>query len=181
MKLKKIKNNKYQIILNDKIIETYEDVIIKYNLFNISNIDEEIINKENQFYEKYYHVLKLIKTKKRSKKEILKIIGEDKEILQKLEKEGLVDDFKYTEAYIHDKFLLSLDGPNKIKRNLLLQGIEEDIINENLNKITLEEIENKIIKYIEKHNKEPKKLINILINQGFDYYLILETIKKRNI
>ena len=57
MKLTKLKNGKY--IING--ITTYEEVIIKLNLFNRKNFNVEKIMKENEYYDQYYKALNYIK------------------------------------------------------------------------------------------------------------------------
>ena len=49
MKFKKLKNGKYLV----NCITTYEEVIIKLNLFKKQNFNIDKIIKENQYYDEY--------------------------------------------------------------------------------------------------------------------------------
>lgn len=163
MKITKLKNGKYKV--GDII--TYDEVIIKLNLLNEINIDIEKIYEENKYFEEYFKILKMIERKKRTKKEIDNILV-NKNILTELENKGYIDDKKYVIAYLHDKLLLTNYGPLKLKYNLLKLGIDEELVNEELNKI------DKSI-FLNKLDKLNNKSINYLVNQGYD----IEDIKKK--
>lgn len=163
MKITKLKNGKYKV--GDII--TYDEVIIKLNLLNERNIDIEKIYEENKYFEEYFKILKMIERKKRTKKEIDNILV-NKNILIELENKGYIDDKKYVAAYLHDKLLLTNYGPLKLKYNLLNLGIDEELVNEELNKI------DKSI-FLNKLDKLNNKSINYLVNQGYD----IEDIKKK--
>lgn len=163
MKITKLKNGKYKV--GDII--TYDEVIIKLNLLNEKNIDIEKIYEENKYFEEYFKILKMIERKKRTKKEVDNILV-NKNILIELENKGYIDDKKYVTAYLHDKLLLTNYGPLKLKYNLLKLGIDEELVNEELNKI------DKSI-FLNKLDKLNNKSINYLVNQGYD----IEDIKKK--
>lgn len=158
MKYKKLKNGKYEII--DMNIITYEEVIMK--LIKKEKID---IIEETKYYEEYYKCIKMINRKLRTKKEIQKIARN--EIVEKLVKEGYIDDLRYTRAFIHDKLVLTQDGPLKIKYKLISNGIPEDIVNEEINKIDKSLIYKRINKIINQYGKE--KGIKKLLNKGYSY------------
>lgn len=162
MKYRKLKNGKYKII--DMNIITYEEVVMKY--FN-QNVSMETILKENEFYDEYYKCIRLIEKKLRSIKEIKKITNND--VLNRLINNGYLDDLRYTKAFIHDKYLLSNDGPLKIKYKLISNDIDELVIDEILNEYDFsKKIKNTLLKYgIEDGTRK-------LISRGYD----LEDIKK---
>ena len=163
MKITKLKNGKYKV--GDII--TYDEVITKLNLLNERNIDIEKIYEENKYFEEYFKILKMIERKKRTRKEIDNILV-NKNILIELENKGYIDDKKYFIAYLYDKLLLTNYGPLKLKYNLLKLGIDEELVNEELNKI------DKSI-FLNKLDKLNNKSINYLVNQGYD----IEDIKKK--
>ncbi|MCM1371352.1 MAG: RecX family transcriptional regulator [Clostridium sp.] len=158
MKIKKIEkqksSNKYKIIFEDgTFINTYDNVILNNNLLFDKDIDDELIekiNKENSYYEIYNKTIKFIQKRLRSEKEVDEYIGDykyKKRIIEDLKKIKLINDTSYIKAYISDRIYLNLEGPNKIKKDLLNQNIEEleidkyigqideNIILENLNKL----------------------------------------------
>ena len=199
MKIMKIqkKNNKYKIILeNNNIIETYDEVIIKENILYKKEMTDELkskIEKENKYYEIYNNILKYIKTKLRSEYEIREYIKKneidkitEENLINKLKDSKLIDDKTYTYAYIHDRMKFSNDGPYKIKKELLKNKIEENIIEEELNKIDKEEIYEKLKKQILKklsantkysNNMIKQKLINYFITQGYEKQMIIEILE----
>ena len=42
------------------------------------------------------------------------------------------NDEKYIKAYIYDRFHLTSDGPNKIKSSLINEGMDKNIIEQNI-------------------------------------------------
>ncbi len=164
MKFTKLKNGKY--VVNG--VTTYEEVIIKLNLFNENNFDTKKIMEENKYYELYYKALNYIKRGMKTKKQVLDFIN-NTDIVNKLCKEGYIDDLRYTRAFIHDKLLFTDYGPLKLKLKLYYLGVDKNIIEEEINKIDNEIFNKKIIKLINKNKK-----LNYIINQGYSY----EDIKK---
>lgn len=164
MKFKKLKNGKYEV----NGIITYEEVIIKLNLFNEKNFKIENILKENEFYDNYYKALKYIKRGMKTRKQVMDYIN-DINIVNKLEKEGYIDDLRFTRAFIHDKLLLTNYGPLKLKLHLYYLGVDKKIIEDEIDKIDENIFTKRIIKLIKKN-----KNLNHIINQGYTY----EDIKK---
>lgn len=200
MKIVNIKKekNKYKIKLEDKsIIETYDEVLIKNNILYKKEITEELkelIKKENNYYEIYYEVIKYINKKIRSEKEIKEHINkfeintkEKEKIIKELKKSNLINDTIYAKAYIHDKMYLSKDGSNKIKQELLKQGIDENIIDEELKTDNeLEKLEKLITKKLNANKKYSEKIIkqkitNEFIRLGYKKEDIEEVLEKEKV
>ena len=195
MKIKNIKkrNNKYLItLLDNTIIQTYDDVIIKNNILYKKEIDDNLKNKieqENKYYETYNNVLKQIKTKLRSEQEIkeylIKQDIEPKSIIKKLKEQGLINDKIYLKAYIHDRINFSNDGPNKIKEYLIKQKMDEELIDKELEinkEKTLKTLEKLITKKLNTNTKYSNKMMNIKLlnyfsNLGYDKTDILYIIE----
>lgn len=182
-KFKKKGKNKYEIIFDNTSLLLYEDIILKYDLLIKKEVDEhlldEIIN-ENSYYDAYDTALSYIETKLRTKKEIedyLERKGFDNKYIgyaiDKLNKMNLLNDKLYVTAFVNDKINLTLDGPYKIRQDLLNLDIDESIINNYLNTIDNKVWEDKIDKLINKksssmNNKSYYMFINKLKN---DLYL----------
>lgn len=133
MKVEKLKNGKYKLINNGIEIETYDEVIVKNNLLykELTSELKKIIESENEFFDSYFKMVKLISKKLRSESEIrkeLKSIELVDQIVEKLKKDNLINDQRFTEAFILDKINFSKIGKSKIKKELLNYEIEEDII-----------------------------------------------------
>lgn len=192
-KFKKVGKNKYKIFLDTTELTLYEDIILKYDLLLKKDISLEEIDKlidENSYYDAYNMALNYIEVKLRNRKEIVEYLKR-KEFnnkcidyaLEKLDKLNLLDDKKYTEAFVNDKILLSSDGPFKIRKQLIDLEIDEDIVDEYLYHIDEAVWKSKLEKLINKKKSIMKsksyymfitKMKNDLYNTGYDKYMIDE-------
>lgn len=192
VKFRKEKQGKYILQLADGIeIETYEDLILKYDLLIQKEISPDILKKieeENKVYEIYFISLKYIKTRMRSIQEMREYllkkgysIDDILSSIELLKKQGYLNDQLYAESYMHDHMNLTNDGPLKIKAFLEKLEINSDFLDSILSTYT-EDIEcGKIDKLIEKqvrsnHSKSSstlkQKIKNNLIILGYHSYLI---------
>lgn len=196
-KYKKDKNNKYKVLIDDEEITLYDDIIIKYNLLMKSEIDVSTYNemiKENSLLLGYYKAIKYITKKMRSKKEIEEYLikkglnsKEIKETIKKLEDNKFINEDIYLKAYISDQINLTNNGVNKIKKNLLKLGLDNNKVDDYLSKIDECIFLDKIDKYIEKKIKFNKntssymlknKIIIDLVNLGFNKEDIISELNK---
>lgn len=137
VKYQKCGKNTYKIYLEDgRVLLLYDNIILKYNLLLTKKIPktvEESILLDNQKEEAYYKALLFLSKKYHSIQETKKYLATyslniQTEIIERLKKEGYLDDYKYANAFINDKINLSLDGFNKIKNALIEKGVAENII-----------------------------------------------------
>ncbi len=170
----KVSKSKYKIILEDnETITLYEDVILKYELLLKKEIlDLNSILEFNKKYELYDKVLSYINKKIRCEREIInylkKYTTDDNlinEIISKLKSNNILNEENYITSFIHDKIYLSLDGPVKIKNDLLNLGFDEDMIIDNLKVFDQDLIEERINKYLNKQIKTNKKSTYIFKNK----------------
>lgn len=198
-KFTKLKNGMYKLTLNDKEIKIHEDLILKYELLLNRNIDDNLLKKlelENKKYEGYNLAIKYLKTRQRSKKEIYEYLNKKEivrkyidEIIDLLINQGYLNDEFYISSYIHDKILLSSDGPLKIKKYLLNNNLDSELVNNKMLEFTEElEIEriNKIISKLIKSNNKSNynfkiKVKNYLIDLGYNIDLVNREVSKINI
>ena len=183
-------------IKGDIDITLTDQVILENNLLFKKEITDEEIEKykqENYKYEVYNKVLKYIEKKVRSKKEIdiflskYELKNSDiKFIKDKLTTLNLYSDNQFIDSYIYDRFNLSNDGLNKIKKDLLNHQINEELIDEKLAKIDLNLVYDKLLKIVLKRiklnkryskNEFTKKTTFDLINLGYDKDMIIELIE----
>lgn len=186
VKYKKIASNKYKIFLENNSIVLYENVILKYKLLLKKEINEDElieINEENFRESIYDSALRYISVRIRSKKEVKEYLLKKKyelndinEAIIKLEKNNLIDDNYFCKCFVKDKINLSCCGIDRIKNDLLKYGIEEELIESELNNIDInifiEKLGNVISKEIKLNNKLPinklkNKIINKCLNLGF--------------
>ncbi len=197
IKYKKTSKDKYKLFLdNNESITLFEDVIVNNNLLLSKEIDkntlDDLIKQNNDMYV-YNIAIKYISIKMRSTKEIkeyLSMKGIDvsiiKSTINKLLDEGYLNDEKFTTSYINDQMNLSPKGPLKIRKELLKYGINETIINDNLNNVNEEEVKEKLSKLLEKQIKLKKgssnalkvKLVNYFINLGYEKEMITAELSK---
>ena len=188
IKYNKLKNNKYEIILeNNEKIKVYEDIILKENLLWKKEIDniEELLNK-NKNYEIFEISLKRLSNHVESIKGMMDYLTKKgysnksiKETVDKLVNKGYLNDKYYAKSYINNQINLSNDGPLKIKKHLDNLEINEDDYSEYLdidNSIWYERIKKYLDKQIKINKKslyffKNKMLIN-LINLGYDREMI---------
>lgn len=198
VKIKKLANNKYKIYLdNNDVIDTYDEVILKNNILYKKEIDDELykkLTKDNTYYALYNKCINLISKRIRSEKEVRDYLAkyESKDIdkiIDNLKQVHLINDDIFMKAYISDKINLTNNGPLRIENDLISHNIDVNKIEEELAKIDIEIIKNKINKYISKKAKSNKhssyffkeKILNELINEGYPKDLILLSLDKLNI
>ena len=195
-KYKKLRNGKYELTLDNlDTMVLYEDTILKYNLLltkNIGTNKKEVLDFDRKC-DVYYVGLRYIKNRARSKKEVYdKLVKEEypldyiNESIEKLEKQGYINDSVYARSFLNNKLITTSNGPYKIKQEMLKKGIDESIINNTLedykDEIQTEKIDKIVTRMIKsnrnKGNNLLKKKINMeLINQGFSKELIKESIE----
>lgn len=190
------KNGKYVVTIDNEKYNLYQDTILKYLLFSKKEIDStlfENIIKDNNFYDAYYKIIKFVSTRLRTENEIRKklntlfILKKDQDkIIDKLKSQGYLNDELYIKSYINDKINLSLEGPEKVKRELLKNGFnEEDILKylclfEDINEERINKIINKKLKANHKLSKRMfiTKVSSDLRNLGYtNYREILEKVE----
>lgn len=195
-KFKKVGKNKYKVIFDNNEINLYEDVILKYDLLLIKDVDIDLLDKiieENKYYDAYYTALNYIEIKLRYKKEIISYLKKKEfsddlinEVVNKLEELKLLNNKNYIIAYTNDRINLSSDGPYKIKKSLLEYEFDEEDIDEYLNTIDDSIWIEKLNKIVNKKKNLMKsksyymfitKMKNDLYNLGYDKYMIEEILK----
>lgn len=200
-KFTKGKNGMYTITLDDNTkLTVHEDLILKYNLLLTKQLDntiKESIIEENKVYEIYEVSLSYINKKLRSSKELKKYLSKKEysndlieEVIKLLVKDGYLDNKVYANSFVHDRIILSMDGPNKIRKELENNEIEEEIISESMSSYTeeleLERIEKIVNKQINLNNNKganllKKKIQMYLINLGYNYESINKVLNSKKI
>ena len=199
-KYKKIRN-KYRVYFEDSSsVDLYEDIILKHSLLlkkEVTKKQLEIIVNDNKKEEIYDVSLKYISIKMRSKKEIKDYLKRKeyddidiKNTISRLEKNNLINNKEYARAYIIDRINLSNDGPNKIKKDLIHEGIEEEVINQYIDKIDYDELYNKLDRLIDKKiisykkysgEKLKYKILVFFINLGYNKDIIERILNNKDL
>ncbi len=195
-KYTKLKSNKYNVEIDGLSVKLYDDVIVKYELLRKKEIDDELfkeITEYNDKLEAYYKALKYITKKLRTEKEIVKYLEKDysrsvvRETVERLKKDGYLNEEIYLKCYLADQVNLSISGPNKIKKDLIKLGLNEEEIVNNLSQITDDVWIDKIEKIVKKrintnknygNNKLKEKILYDLSNLGYYKWMIEEVIHR---
>ena len=194
IKYEKKGNDKYKIYLeNNESINIYEDVIVKNNLLYKKEIDRSLLEKiddDNFNYDLYYKCIKYISVRIRSRYEIVEYLKKKEidislidEIIDKLEKNNLINDELFAKAFINDKIKFTTMGPFRIEQELKKHRIDSCIIYKYLNDIEDSVIDEKINKQINKLMKSSKKKQNLrnkiylnLLSLGYSNEMILRNL-----
>lgn len=186
--MKKLKNGKYKLELdNGNTITTYDDIIIHNMLFNGKDLNNSLLSEisiNNDYYDVYYKIVKMISNKWKSEKEIIDYLNKNEidnkiqeKVIAELKKNGLINDLRYATSYASDAIRLKKNGPYKIIDDLKKLAIDDSIINEVASKFDYELINENLISIINKKNKLNKtnslyqlknKLSSELIRLGYD-------------
>ena len=199
VKYTRLASGKYKVLFdNKKELILYENVIIDTNLLYKKEITSEEYNNLvslNNYQDIYNKVIKYIGIRLRSKKEItdylkkmdlsIEVIDD---ILNKLIINKYIDDERFSQAYIKDKYNFSNNGPYKIINELVKLGIDKDIAYTYTFDIITNE-EEKINKLINKYVKSDKKhdwyylrnkIYNNLINLGYSKEIVISILNNYN-
>ena len=200
LKYKKIKN-KYRVYFdNDIKIDLNDNIILRYELLLKKEIDNKTFDKlvlDNNKEDIYNKAVNYISIKIRSREEIYNYLnkkGYEKEdivnTINRLEKNNLINDDLYIKSYIHDKFYLSSDGLNKIKKYLIDLRLDESIIDKYIEEIDREDIIDKLNKLVDKKIKSNKtysgnilrmRLINYFYELGYNKSDIEEVLNNKSL
>lgn len=200
VRYKKMSKGRYKLTLDNTELILYEDVILKNDLLRTSNINLELLEKvmnENVYYEIYNMALTYIEIKMRTSKEIKDYLNKKNfntklidEVLDRLNKEGYLNEEKYIDAFVNDKVNLTNWGPYKIKKSLLDLELDETLINNKLNTINENIWNGKIEKIINKKLNSLKNKSNYMVknklkidlyNLGYDNNSIEENLNNLNL
>ena len=143
IKYKKGTKGLYKVELdNGRVLSLYEDVILKFDLLLKKEIFEEdfdSINKYNLECDVYYVALNSIKNRFRSVYELSELLKKKEypeeyidTAINKLIKQGYLNDRVFAKSYINNQMLTTNKGPLRIGRDLLDKKIDINIINEEI-------------------------------------------------
>ena len=175
---KKLRGNLYEVSLdNGDDYKLFDDIILKYELLLDKNIDEKKLAKvldANSEMEAYYKALKYIGVRMRSELEIRKYLKKYEipykainKAVAKLKEDRYINPARYAEAYVNDAVNLTLNGPRKVKDNLLKLGIDEAYIDDNLTRFGSSIWQDRIVKILDKKSKMNKAGLALFKNKSY--------------
>lgn len=192
LKYKKRPNGKYSLFLDDgREFVYYEEIILQYGLLLKKEILEDQlleIHQTNLEYDVYYVALNSIKSRLKSIYELREaLIKKEYPIemidtaIEKLKKQGYLNDQMFTRSYINSQMITTSHGPNRIRSDLMNKKISTSIIDEELVVFDDDVQKEKIKKLIDKELKSnhsrggvvlKQKIVNDLKLQGYDSSVI---------
>lgn len=190
------KNNNYNVYLsNGEVLTLDERVITSNSLLLKKEIDSSLYDKlkiDNDIISLYNMAIKYINVRFRSEKEVRDYLAKKCDnsdyinvVVDRLILFKYLDDDRFSKAFIKDKINFTMMGDYKIKKELERFGIDNDIINNNINDIDSEVITSRIKKIIDKDircNKKysdinlKNKIFNHLISQGYSKDIVISVI-----
>ena len=182
VRYQKKKDGKYLLQLENGVeVETYEDLILKYDLLikkGISSQELTKIQEENQEYELYFVALHYLKVKPRSVRDTVSYLQKKgssllaDSVIKRLKKQGYLDDYRYASSLVHEKILTTSEGPLKILEHLQSLEIQEEekekLLKEFTPSLEKERIEKIVLKLVRSNHSKS----NYLLRQKIRQYLI---------
>ena len=196
IKYEKKSSGNYLVYLdNNQSIKLNEEIILKYKLLYKKDIDEFLLKdilEDNNNYDIYNKCVKYISVRLRSINEMREYMQKKNvsphlidEVITKLLKNKLLDDDKFTKAFISDKLKFTTMGPYRIELELKKHNIDNAIIYKYLStideNILSEKINKQITKLIKSNHGKPNlksKIYNNLLNLGYSSEYILDNLNK---
>ena len=190
VELQKNDNTRFSLFSGDEyIMSVSAENLAKYGYgeFEISDEDLKELMKKEDIEKAYKRALRYTSKSLKSSKEVIDYLYKHKispdlheEIISRLKDLGLLDDERYLEIYLEEKFNYSSDGSIKIKNKLYQKGFKSTDVDPHLHKFKEIEFEN-LKKLIENRRNSRKKedknkLIRFLLSKGYEYSMISEVI-----
>lgn len=179
--------HRYNIFLNEKYaFSVDEDILVQYHIHKGMELSkqavEDIMNHED-VHRNYVMAINFLSYRMRSAQEIRTYLrGKEVapstivEIMERLEKEKLIDDHAFARAFVRDRIQRSSKGPRVIMNELQEKGVTSEIANEAVLQYSEEKQFNKAYKWAQKEavkksqhavNKRKDQLRNKLMQKGF--------------
>jgi regulatory protein len=164
--------NRYNIFLDDGQKETYgfsvdEAILVEYQLRKNMELDAstiEMLVQKDTIHKSYTQTINFLSYRMRTKKEIRDYLLKkevDEEhipvIMEKLEKENLIDDRQFADMFVRSRINTSSKGPMLIKKELIEKGVAADIAGQATESYSFEKQYEKVLKWINKRMNQKKK------------------------
>ncbi|NLB32141.1 MAG: recombination regulator RecX [Tissierellia bacterium] len=190
--------DRFNIYLDDEYAFAIDiNIFIKYSLKKGLLLDDELISdilKSEERISVYNYGISLLSRAAKSEYE-LRLKMQDKgfdshlidNAINTLKEQKYLDDERYCEMFINDKINISKHGVRKIKEALYYKGIDKEIIEEKIRKVSQEDEEERAINLGKKKlfnikeedtRKKYIKLSNYLIGKGFEFDVVKRTVSK---
>lgn len=168
--------------------------VVEYKLKKGMKLTAEQVveyKKASEYGKLYQRTLKWILTRPRSEREtrdyLRKKIYDKKldnnyteKIIEKLKLKKYLDDEKFAEWYVENRFVKKGVSTKRLKMELMKKGVKRELAEATINKIGRgDETEIKKIVAKKRTRYDDERLISYLVRQGFDYHLA-QTVVREN-
>lgn len=194
IEVQKKDNTRFNLYSGDEfIVSASSDSLAKYGYgeFEISEEELEALKVQEGVAFALKKALQYASKAMKTTKEIEDYLWKHKvpkehyeEIIGRLMDLGLIDDNRYLEMYLQEKFEYSKDGSMKIKSKLYTKGYSSKDVDPHLPKFREKERENlrELVEQKVKSNPaildNKQKFVRFLMNKGYEYSLISEALSK---
>lgn len=192
--------NRYNIFLNDGQDETFgfgvdEAILIEYRLRKGLELDDSMIDtliQKDTVHKTYTQAIHFLSYRMRTKKEIYDyLVKKETEpenidwIMEKLDKQNLIDDHLFAEMFVRTRINTSSKGPLLIKKELIEKGVAASIADKAISGYPYEIQYKKVSKLIDKKLNTAKKdafrkkiqqLQGALLQKGFTQDVIKDAL-----
>lgn len=194
------RKNRFNIFLDDGHGEEYgfsvdESVLIEYKLQKNLELDDAMIDtliQKDDVHKSYTLTINFLSYRMRTKKEIQdylvkKEVDEEhiKQIIERLTKEGLLDDAMFADSFVRTRIQTSIKGPKLVKKELIEKGVSTQEATDAIEQYTFDIQLEKTNKWIQKKmnhqgkdsfKKQVQQLHVTLMQKGFDQDVIKEAL-----
>jgi len=190
-------SERFNIFLDGQYaFSVHESILIKYHLTKGMELDPITfgeLNYDNEINRAFNRALHYLTFRMRSEKEVIDRLKKEEfgdavisEALVKLRDLQFVNDEQFAEAFVKTKINTNHLGPRELQRQLKAKGIDEQLIQEQLEELTAEDIDlhaqqlaEKIARKNEKHAPAvvKRKIEEHLLRKGYSYDIIKEAVE----
>jgi regulatory protein len=193
--------NRYTLHFDDgEWLGLFDELIIKHGLEVGKEVDSEKLTqlaREDDAKKALEMAIRYLGYRSRSQKEMITYLegkGFDRDLIdetmEKLEGYGYIDDSAFARDWVAGRMSSKPMGRAMIKRELIFKGVEDEVIEEHLGRISQDQEEDRAyalaLKYVKRYkNLEPReqfhKIGAALARRGFDWETIKGAVRRLSI
>lgn len=159
---------RFNIFLNDTYaFSVDEDILVQFHLHKGMQLSEDVIEeitRREDIHRYYVMAIRYLSYRMRSTKEMQAYLREKDvapktiaEIITRLEKEKLLDDRAFAQAFVRDRVQQTSKGPRVMEKELYEKGISKEIVTEALKQYDLDQQIEKALKWAQREAKKRSK------------------------
>lgn len=183
---------RYHIEINDEYAFTvHEDILVKYNLFKGTEVDEafyhEVLVAEEK-HKAYLGALRYLGIRPRTSSQLQSYLLEKgfepkvaEEVCQRCVEQGYIDDKAFAKQWVDERLRLKPRSPYMLRMELQQRGVDRSIVEDAVSGVSKEAELEAARSLIEKKARrlqgppnpdEERKLLSMLMRKGFSHSII---------